>query len=44
MPVDVSLRPRATSRVLTRAAIQGGPSVQTADIDLADTVQALWIM
>jgi PRC-barrel domain len=29
---------------LTREAIKGGPSVQTADIDPAETVPALWIM
>ncbi len=29
---------------LTRAAIKGGPSVDAADIDPAETVPALWIM
>lgn len=29
---------------LTREAIQHGPSVQTADIDPAETLPALWIM
>ena len=29
---------------LTRAAIEGGPSVETAGIDPAETVPALWIM
>jgi hypothetical protein len=29
---------------LTRAAIEGAPSVQTADIDPAETLPALWIM
>jgi hypothetical protein len=29
---------------LTREAIKRGPSVQTADIDPAETVPALWIM
>jgi sporulation protein YlmC with PRC-barrel domain len=29
---------------LTRAAIEGGPSVETADIDPAETLPALWIM
>jgi hypothetical protein len=28
---------------LTRAAIQHGPSTETADIDPAETAQALWI-
>jgi sporulation protein YlmC with PRC-barrel domain len=29
---------------LTRDAIKGGPSVETAQIDPAETVPALWIM
>ena len=29
---------------LTRAAIERGPSVETADIDPAETLPALWIM
>jgi sporulation protein YlmC with PRC-barrel domain len=29
---------------LTREAIKSGPSVQTADIDPAETLPALWIM
>ena len=29
---------------LTREAVKRGPSVQTADIDPAETVPALWIM
>lgn len=29
---------------LTREAIERGPSVETADIDPAETVPALWIM
>ena len=29
---------------LTRAAIKGGPSVDSAQIDPAETLPALWIM
>ena len=29
---------------LTRDAVKRGPSVETADIDPAETVEALWIM